>query len=109
MENVIVVKEAMEICDNDEEFLKEMVVLVREDLESSCLNLLAKAFTDNNPVQTREVAHRIKGQAANLAAKDLREKSGKVEDAAKAGTCTKTEYLQLILSIKEFIRCTRDV
>lgn len=108
MEKVIVVKEAMEICDNDEEFLKEMVVLVREDLEC-CLELLPKAFSRNDPTQTREVAHRIKGQAANLAAKDLREKSGKVEDAAKAGTCTKTEYLQLILSIKEFIRCTRDV
>mgnify|MGYP005643231301 CR=1 FL=1 len=50
-----------------------------------------------------------KRQAANMAAKDLIGKSKKVEDAAKLGFCTKMEYLRLILSIKEFVRCTRDV
>lgn len=102
------VREAMEMCDDDEEFMKEMVGLMRDDL-SLCLGLLAKGFIENNPIKTREVAHRVKGQAANMAAKDLIGKSKKVEDAAKLGFCTKTEYLRLILSIKEFIRCTRDI
>lgn len=107
MNGVICITEAMEICDNDEEFFQEMVELMREDL-ASCLNLLARAFQGNDATQTREVAHRVKGQAANMAAKDLWEKSKKVEDAAKLGFCTRTEYLHLVLSIKEFVRCTRN-
>lgn len=106
MDKVISIEEAMEICDNDEEFMKEMIGLMREDVDV-CSQLLPKAFTGNDPIQTREVAHRIKGQAANMAAKDLWKKSKKVEDAAKAGMCTRSEYLLLILSIKEFLRCTR--
>ena len=102
------VKEALEMCDDDEEFMKEMVVLMRDDIVS-CENFLAQAFMENDPTRTREVSHRVKGQAANMAAKELWEKSSKVEDAAKLGFCTKTEYLQLILSMKEFVRCTRKV
>ena len=106
MEKVISIKDAMELCDDDEEFMEEMVCLVRDDLKL-CINLLAKAFMDNNPKETREVSHRIKGQAANLAANDLWDKSKKVEDAAKLGFCTKMEYLHLIISIKTFVRHTR--
>lgn len=108
MQNVICIKEAMETCDNDDEFMRQMVAVMRDDMVS-CENLLAKAFMDNNPVTTREVAHRVKGQAASLAAKALTETSTKVENAAKAGFCTKTEYLLLMLSMKEFVRCTRDI
>lgn len=107
MEKVISIKEALEICDDDEEFFREMVGIMRDDL-LICLDLLAQAFTNNDPTQTREVAHRVKGQAANMAAKDLWKKSKKVEDAAKLGFCTKMEYLCLILTIKEFLRCTRE-
>ena len=96
----------METCDNDEEFFQEMIVTMREDLVE-CLDLLAQAFDQKNSTQMREVAHRVKGQAANMAAKDLWAKSKKVEDGAKIGSYTKTEYLQLILSIKEFLRCTQ--
>ncbi|CAM9465391.1 unnamed protein product [Ectocarpus sp. 13 AM-2016] len=108
MENVLCVKEALEMCDDDGEFLKEMVALVRDDIVE-CLSLLAEAFGDNDSSRTREVAHRVKGQAANMAAKDLMLKSKKVEDAAKIGFCTKTEYLRLVLSMKEFVRHTKDV
>lgn len=108
METVICIKEATELCDDDEEFMKEMVRVMRGDI-ISCENLLAKAFMENNPVQVREVAHRVKGQAAMLAAKDLREKSKTVEDAAKVVACTKMEYLLLMLSMKDFVRCTRDI
>lgn len=108
MEKVISIKEAMEICDNDQDFFQELLGIMREDVEE-CLDLLSKAFVDNDPQHTREIAHRVKGQAANMAAKDLWEKSKKVEDAAKIGFCTRNEYLYLILSMKEFLRCTRDV
>lgn len=108
MERVLCVKEAVEMCDNDEEFLREMVGIMRDDVVL-CMDLLATAFNDNNPTQTREVAHRVKGQAANMAAKDLFEKSKKVEDAAKLGFCTRNEYLILILSMKKFVRCTKDI
>lgn len=107
MEKVISMGEAMEICGDDEEFFEELVQLMREDLVE-CADLLANAYNTNDPIKTREVAHRVKGQAANMAAKDLWQKSKKVEDAAKNGFCTKNEYLRLILSIKEFQRCTRD-
>ncbi|AAK14531.1 unnamed protein product [Ectocarpus sp. 4 AP-2014] len=108
MEKVLCVKGALEMCDNDEEFLKEMVGLMRDDI-MKCLSLLAEAFDDNDSSRTREVAHRVKGQAAMLAAKDLLLQSKKVEDAAKIGFCTKTEYLSLVLNMKEFVRCTKDV
>lgn len=108
MENVLCVKEAAEMCDNDEEFMKEMVGVMRDDI-AECLSLLADAFDDNNSNQTMAVAHRVRGQAANMAAKDLMLRSKTVEDAAKIGFCTKTEYLNLILSMKQFVRCTKDV
>lgn len=107
MEKVICIEEATELCDGDEEFMKEMVRVMREDI-ISCQNLLAKAYMENNTVQVREVAHRVKGQAAMLAAEDLREKSKTVEDAAKVVACTKTEYLLLMLSMKKFVQCTQD-
>ncbi|CBN80413.1 Hpt domain protein, EsV-1-113 [Ectocarpus siliculosus] len=108
MENVLCIQETVAMCDNDEIFMKEMVVLMRNDIVE-CLSLLAEAFNNNNPARTREVAHRVKGQAASMAAKDLMLHSKKVEDAAKIGFCTKTEYLSLVLSMKEFVRCTRDI
>ncbi|CAN0459610.1 unnamed protein product [Ectocarpus sp. 8 AP-2014] len=108
MENVLCVKEAVAMCDNDEKFMIEMIGLMRDDI-AECLSLLAVAFNDNDSARTREIAHRVKGQAASMAAKDLMVKSKKVEDAAKNGFCTKTEYLSLVLSMKEFVRCTRDI
>lgn len=107
IDRVIAVNEAMEICEDDQEFFEELVQLMREDMVE-CADLLANAYNTNDPLKTREVAHRVKGQAANMAAKDLWQKSKVVEDAAKNGFCTKNEYLLLILSIKEFIRCTKD-
>lgn len=108
MEKVLCVEEAVEMCDNDRPFMEEMVGLMRDDVVL-CIDLLAKAFADNSPTRTREVAHRVKGQAATMAAKDLWEKGKKVEDAATIGFCTRTEYLNLMLSMKEFVRCTKDL
>ena len=99
--------EAVQICDGDEEFFKELIGLMHEDLRE-CLDVLPQALGNNDSKQMREVAHRIKGQAANMAAKDLWKKSKTVEDSSKLGFCTRNEYLQLVLSIKEFLRCTRD-
>lgn len=99
--------EAMKMCDDDEEFFEELVGLMHQDIKE-CLDILPQALSDNDSKQMREVAHRIKGQAANMGAKDLCEKSKTVEDSSKLGFCTKNEYLQLMLSMKEFLRCTRD-
>jgi HPt (histidine-containing phosphotransfer) domain-containing protein len=106
MENVISLNACLEMCDNDKEFMEEMIDLMRDDVKV-CLNLLAKAFTDHDRTELRNVSHRIKGQAANMAAEELCEMAKKVEDAAKNGFCTKIEYLMLILSAKNFLRCTR--
>ncbi len=108
MERVISLNEAKQICDNDEEFLNEMITLMRQDM-FRCLTLLAKAFNAGDTTQMRQVAHRIKGQSASLAATKLWRTSKNAEDAAKLGFCTKMEYLCLILSVKEFIRCTREL
>ena len=57
----------------------------------------------------RNVAHRVKGEAATIAAKSLKEAAKRVEDSANEGYITKLEYLGLILSIQEFIKHTRNV
>jgi len=107
MEKVITIPEAMTMCDNDQEFMNEIVALMREDI-AECSNLLANAYSTNDPHAMREVAHRVKGQAANMAAKDLLDKSRRVEDASKGRCLTKTEYLQLMSTIQEFLRCTTN-
>jgi len=106
IEDVISVTECMNMCDNDEEFMRELLDVMRDDL-LECLDLLANAFADSDREQMRNVAHRIKGQSANMAAKPLHEIAKKVEDAAKTGNVTKTEYLCLIQTIKEFHECTK--
>lgn len=103
MENVISVAAAMEMCDDDEDFLKEMIEIMRDDI-FACEDL----FRQKDTTHIKEVSHRVKGQAACLGAKDLWEKSKKLEDAAKDICVTRTEYLQLMLSMKEFVRCTRN-
>ena len=105
IQEVISVSECMKMCDNDEEFMNELVAIMRDDL-LECLDLLANAFADKDREQMRELAHRVKGQAANLAAKPLFEIAKKVENAAKTGNVTKNEYLFFIQKIKEFNRCT---
>ncbi|CAN0330627.1 unnamed protein product [Ectocarpus sp. 12 AP-2014] len=100
MENVICVAEAMERCGNDEQFMIEMVGIMRDDL-LKCLNLLADAYNGLDTNKTiRDVSHRVKGQAANMAAKPLWDQSRKLETAPKANCVTRSDYIGLILRIK---------
>ena len=108
MECVLVVTEAMERCGNDEEFLMEMISLFRDDL-LECTHLLGVAYRNKKSIQLREISHRIKGQAAMLAATDLCEKAEVVEHASKTCTLVEHEYKQLLVSIDEFLLKTSDI
>ena len=108
MECVLVVTEAIERCDNDEEFLMEMVSLFRDDLVE-CKPLLAVAYQDRNLGTLQEISHRIKGQASMLAAKDLYKKAQVVEHASKTCTLVEHEFNQLKTSIDEFLLKTSDI
>lgn len=108
MEKVISIKDAMQMCDNDRMFFEELVGIMREDVEV-CLDLVAQAFRSKDSTQMRDVSHRVKGQAASMCANDLWKTSGKVEQSAKLGFLTRAEYLCMILSMKNFLRCTRSV
>lgn len=108
MENVISIKECMERFDSDAEFMNEMIVLMREDV-IECSHVVSKAYGENDTVGLRNVAHRIKGQAATISANPLMKASKRVEDSANAGFVTKLEYLGLVMRIQEFIRNTKDV
>lgn len=108
MEKVISVKECMEMCDSDVEFMKEMIVLTREDM-IECSHIVSNAYNNNDTIGLRNVAHRIKGVASTISAKALTETAKRVEDSANEGYVTKLEYLGLILSIQEFIKHTRNV
>ena len=108
MENVISVKECMEMFDSDVEFMKEMIVLMREDMVE-CSAIVSKTYNDNDTMGLKNMAHRIKGQAAMVSANSLRDAAKKVENSANAGGVTTLEYLGLVLKIKEFIRNTRDL
>ncbi|CAM9204439.1 unnamed protein product [Pylaiella littoralis] len=105
MDKVISIPEAMAMCDNDDDFFEELVEVMREDV-LECSTLVASAYANNDPDALRQVAHRVKGQAASMAAKALRDASRKVEDASKNGSCTKTEYLQLMSAAQDFLRHT---
>jgi len=105
MEKVICIKEAMDICCNDKEFFNEMVILLREDL-NICLQLLEKAYDKQDHGELESISHRIKGQADNMASKDLSEKSKKVNYTAKLCLFDKAEYLELVSSINNFLRYT---
>ena len=104
MENIFCVKKAIEQCDNDEEFMHEMVGLFRDDLQE-CIELLTSAFKENNFKELKELSHRIKGQAATLAANDLFEKSKSLEQEV----FSETKYNDLMKSIKEFLEVSLDM
>ena len=99
MEKVISVKECMEMCDSDVEFMKEMIVLTREDL-IECSHIVSNAYNCNDTMGLRNVAHRVKGEAATIAAKSLTEAAKRVEDSANDPVPANIELLKPLLSNK---------
>lgn len=108
MKEVMNITKAIEQCDNDEEFMREMVELFREDLQE-CIDLLDKAFHENDLTQLKELSHRIKGQAATLAAEDLLKISRSIEHASSCGDVRKDDYVKLVDAINVFLDKTSNM
>lgn len=100
-------KKAIEQCDNDEEFMLEMLDLFREDLQD-CINLLNEAFQKSDYTQLKELSHRIKGQAATLAANDILEISTSVELASGANNVLEKDFLKFLNTIQVFLNKTSN-
>lgn len=96
----------MKAFDSDVEFMNEMIVLMREDM-IECSRILSKAYEEHDRVGLKNVAHRIKGQAAQMVATPLLKEASRVEDSSREGFVTKLEYLSLVLRLQEFIKHAR--
>lgn len=96
----------MKAFDSDVEFMNEMIVLMREDM-IECSRILSKTYEEHDTVGLKNVAHRIKGQAAQLVAIPLKKEASRIEDSARAGFVTKLEYLCLVMRLQEFIKHTK--
>jgi len=90
-------------------FLNDFWSLIERMYISSddSLVCLKQAFTSKNFKELKNISHKIKGEAANMMARNLREKSESVETNSNKGSCSETEYNTLVSSIEEFLRCTR--
>jgi len=106
IESVICIRDLLELCGSDQDFVKEIIGLTREELRED-LVCLKQAFTSKNFKELKNISHKIKGEAANMMARNLREKSESVETNSNKGSCSETEYNTLVSSIEEFLRCTR--
>ena len=102
---------ALEICDNDEELLREIAGIFLGD-SARRLDKLAKGLVDQNWQMVIEAAHLMKGSALNLAADPLRQVTKFLERAAEAGHPAETvfwsdqslyEYYRLENFLKGFI------
>lgn len=75
---------AAEQCGGDESFLKEMLVIMHEEIKSHMVNL-RDAVAANEMDPTRHIAHTIKGVATNLMCHRLRSIALHVETMGKWG------------------------
>lgn len=108
MDDVICTKTFLSTFGEDDRFMKEMIIYMRADM-NECSDLLASAHREKNSDAVRKIAHRVKGQAANIFAKKLHFVSSKLEDASTQMCYTRNEYLMLVLAINHFVRCTKSV
>ena len=106
MESVISINDLLELCGDDQGFVKEIIGLTRDELKEDIIEL-KKFFTTKNFVELRNISHKIKGQAANMMAEKMRKKAESVEANSKKGSCSETEYITLVSSIEEFLQCTQ--
>ena len=75
---------ALEICDGDEDLLREVADIYLADGPQR-MERLIRAKDDSNWEDVQEAAHLIKGSALNLSAETLRIAAGNLERAGKAG------------------------
>jgi len=97
-------KEVLERIGGDEDFLKELIEIYKQEFAEK-MELLSGAIEEKNFPVIREAGHSLKGASANLSLPALREaswememagKEQKLEQAKKALTKLKKEYQQLL-------------
>ncbi len=79
-ECVINWESVISVCD-DEDMIKEVVIAFLEDSPKS-LKFISDGIESNNPEEVRLYAHKLKGSASHVGAKNLVEKSYRLECAA---------------------------
>lgn len=75
---------ALEICDGDEELLREIANIYLTDGPQR-MERLTRAKNESHWTDVREAAHLMKGSALNLSAAPLRTATGYLERAGEAG------------------------
>ncbi|MBC7363033.1 MAG: Hpt domain-containing protein [Candidatus Aminicenantes bacterium] len=97
-------QEVLERIGGDEDFLKELIDIYKQEFAEKA-ELLAKAIEEKNFQVIREAGHSLKGASANLSLPALREaawememagKEQNLEQAQKALTKLKKEYQRLL-------------
>jgi len=90
MTEVIDWDEAMEQCGDDEEFLRELLDDLREEVDAQVEKMeeIIRTQTDAPFHRVMRASHVIKGASANLMCQQLRATSTALETAAKIGNST---------------------
>jgi len=76
--------------DNDEEIIRVVAEAFLQDIPDRIISL-EKAIKDNNIEEISEIAHSIKGTAANISADALSSSALKIEQALKKGDASKIQ------------------
>ena len=77
-------KQALEICDGDEQLVLKLVQIFLEDTPER-IEALGRAVAAGDADQIQSAAHALQGAAANLAAVPLRQASLALEKMAREG------------------------
>jgi len=82
--------ELLSRMDNDEEIIRVVAEAFLQDIPDRIISL-EKAIKDNNIEEISEIAHSIKGTAANISADALSSSALKIEQALKKGDASKIQ------------------
>jgi HPt (histidine-containing phosphotransfer) domain-containing protein len=100
-------KELMERLDGDREFLRELLVMFREDVRMN-LEKSRKAWVERDFEQLVRTAHTLKGMLRNLSMRSAAETSAALEKAAQENGQSDSEHL-LDGLVKELERILPEV
>mmetsp|Transcript_6672 Transcript_6672/g.13949 ORF Transcript_6672/g.13949 Transcript_6672/m.13949 type:complete len:121 (-) Transcript_6672:338-700(-) len=113
--DVINWEEAMQQCGDDEEFLRELLVDLRTEVETQVTNIngiVQSPPAGVNPYeQIMRSAHMLKGASANLMCSQLRMSSLKLEEAARNSNqiAVQTAYGELQVAIQNFFAYLQSI
>lgn len=86
------VEEALERIDGDREFLKELANIFLQEAEFHLADI-EEAIRTSETGKLQDLAHTIKGAAANISAERARNIASMLETAAREGDLAKAEML----------------